>query len=765
MNSQGHHKCHVALLYPKEEQWAAGYSGNISSTGYTKIQEALLFNQFDYDIISPDVLLQAEIGDGKISIQKEEYDLLLLPPMKVMSVELAQKLNQYFCEGGKIVSMTELPSQSVHGKDKELIQLLNEIFEKSGTKKNDNEVGKKGASFFVSDVNSVIDIISKNTSHEIEVISGAKNALRFHQRQNKNEVQYLVLNESTTPNSFELSFPNYGQPYKLNIETGEIEKVSNFLMKEGRIYFSFTFQPREAFYLVFKPEKIEPRDILIGETTLSSAEVISINGSNILTGWGNASKKQFAQIIYPDNSRKAIELNSQNSPDPVYLSPNWNFMAFNTEFKERWTDQVSCDTIDIPVMKFYTNYNHIPDEYSNPGYDDTFWPTVKIYDKFSKEQGGARYFSTWNSSRIVYFDRSRHLQPLGGNDVEFRKNFRITAKPLSAKIKLTAEPLYELVINGETVIADTVFQTAEQVDISSFMKVGDNQIIVKVPQHKGLILEGDVITSLEVVHLNTNDSWEVKDNSKNQWTSAFIHSRPPLGGWNRIEIAPDFNFPVDCWYRQTLPVCTAELLIPMDTGSFEYYLNGKNILPENGKIYIPNNMIGRTNYLAIKTTFHKNTDGLKFPIKAVLHPVNVDLADWSEYGLSWFSGRGIYTQKVQLDKNYFNKGLKLMLNLGKLNWFAEVWINHQLVKFFPWGEFSIDVTKYVTTGENEISVIVSNLTANKEYWDVPDAVLDRASSRWWHNGATDREKDKLQSGLFGPIQIVPFTFFEKIIVE
>ena len=137
------------------------------------------------------------------------------------------------------------------------------------------------------------------------------------------------------------------------------------------------------------------------------------------------------------------------------------------------------------------------------------------------------------------------------------------------------------------------------------------------------------------------------------------------------------------------------------------------------------------------------------------------LADWAEYGLSWFTGRGIYSREITLPADYLKPGTKIILDLGKVNWLAELWVNNKLVKYFPWGEFSADVTDYLKPGVNKISIIVSNLRANEAYWNIPDAMLENSRARWWHQGATDREKERLESGLFGPLRLIPYQWIEK----
>ncbi len=118
---------------------------------------------------------------------------------------------------------------------------------------------------------------------------------------------------------------------------------------------------------------------------------------------------------------------------------------------------------------------------------------------------------------------------------------------------------------------------------------------------------------------------------------------------------------------------------------------------------------------------------------------------------------------------------KFILDPGDVKHFLEIWINGQLVKYCPWGDFKTDITKYLKKGKNSIRLIVSNLRANETIWDVPDERLVKIKNdpikkineefrywhtRWWQQGATLREKERLESGLLGPVRIFPMQYVE-----
>ena len=100
---------------------------------------------------------------------------------------------------------------------------------------------------------------------------------------------------------------------------------------------------------------------------------------------------------------------------------------------------------------------------------------------------------------------------------------------------------------------------------------------------------------------------------------------------------------------------------------------------------------------------------------------------------------------------------RLVLDLGKVDYFAEIWVNDSLVTFRPWPPFRSDITGYLHPGTNKISIVVANLLANQASWDILDANIDVRDARWWHNGTIMREKEKLNAGLLGPVRIIPYS--------
>ena len=99
------------------------------------------------------------------------------------------------------------------------------------------------------------------------------------------------------------------------------------------------------------------------------------------------------------------------------------------------------------------------------------------------------------------------------------------------------------------------------------------------------------------------------------------------------------------------------------------------------------------------------------PPAAFTNPPGVSkpLAPWTELGLPPnFSGYVDYTIEFSLDRI----GGKVTLELGRVNWMAEVWVNGKPVGSRLWGPYEFDITSVAKAGNNTLKVRVGNLLLN-----------------------------------------------------
>jgi len=122
---------------------------------------------------------------------------------------------------------------------------------------------------------------------------------------------------------------------------------------------------------------------------------------------------------------------------------------------------------------------------------------------------------------------------------------------------------------------------------------------------------------------------------------------------------------------------------------------------------------------------------------------NKELANWNEWGLDMFSGFVDYTRNFDCNK----RDGRIVLDLGKVNYTAEVWVNDKKVGAKIWPPFEFDITDYVKDGGNKVFIRIGNTLYNtmRQYEG------NKKSQFLW--GWLDFAEDEKNSGLFGPVAV------------
>ncbi|MGC8843961.1 MAG: glycosyl hydrolase, partial [bacterium] len=140
--SGGSHIADVAFLYPIKSMWASINPQPTKETekimlGFNKTSEALLRIGFDFDYVSEEILQQRTlfqrgriwIMDESCSEVLEEYKILLLPTLTMLSWETVEVIEDYLEEGGKVIALGSLPHSSFEaGEDEEILERLSFLF-------------------------------------------------------------------------------------------------------------------------------------------------------------------------------------------------------------------------------------------------------------------------------------------------------------------------------------------------------------------------------------------------------------------------------------------------------------------------------------------------------------------------------------------------------------------------------------------------------------------------------------------------------------
>ena len=218
------------------------------------------------------------------------------------------------------------------------------------------------------------------------------------------------------------------------------------------------------------------------------------------------------------------------------------------------------------------------------------------------------------------------------------------------------------------------------------------------------------------------------------------------------------TFPLNVWYRQQLPSGVVGINVPTIKGDYEIFVNGKKVEPPpQQKQMTFKGLSGKgKNTLLIKVAIKDYSYGIIEPVTVMYEPSMVKLGLWKDYGLDWYSGRCVYSKEFDVPAEYLAADTKLVLDLGEVKHFVEIWINGKLVDTRVWRPFETEVQGYLKAGRNTISLVVGNLRANEAKWNIYDQTLTDSHSRWGHELCVLRKPEALESGILGPVRIVPY---------
>jgi hypothetical protein len=797
MGSLGKHVCDVGILYPITSLWAGGMNrkedvgtlgggetGDLLEIQYNSIQEILLYSVIDYDIIDPEAVTSSEVEGNRLHIADEDYAVLILPPITTIRRSVAEQIKAFFDEGGVIIALNQLPMHSMEQgeNDGHILDIFNHVFNfdprslRIGYLETDTGFSqdyvvhtnaKGGKAYFAKAVRNIPAILHQCVKPDIEILSGNRHGLRVLHRSTAAGEVYFLVNEQKQPNALSLAIRASGIPELWDPETGAIKTLTNYAHVDGRLMIPLTLRPWDARYLVCHPAEDNGPAIMISHSNLLGTSVADYDAHKIVVeGWrqGNIDSINLELERPADGHRMRVSrsLKPQDCLGPVRLAGDWEFTIAPEELNEQWKPDISRSMVELPVMKVRWErqgedgedlgwaHNDIP-------WDD--WRQVKIKDTHSPYSGCRRYLTSWDGAWINYYRYQRHWGVLGGEMVTFRRQLQLEGDIASGWLCLTADESFSLSLNGHSVGQGFDWQEPQHFDITPLLNQGQNVFLITVPQCKGLLLQGEILfTDGRVVGLISNTEWEASVDG-GVWYPAFQYIYPPLGPWGNLP-RPGVSslLPAALWYRQYLPIGASAIAKPHIPGEYQLFVNGEVInFPEDRvELDISHLMSPRLNTLAVKVLAKEEHDGILEPLKIICTQGRASLGSWTDQGLSWYSGRAVYSREFDLQDLYLKSDIKLVLDLGDVFHCAEIWVNGKLVTYQPWPPFSADITSYVRMGRNEVSIVVANLLANRRQWEIHDCNLTELRSRFNHEGAVMRERECLRSGLLGPVQIVPY---------
>lgn len=721
MNTQGKAVVDIGILYPITSLQRNTINAQVTERSQTISQQTtsilydLLNHQVDADMVDMRHIESAVIKNGRMQIGNEYgFKVLVAPSCTCFSQETITKLNQFTQEGGHVIFF---PVEGDH-------------------------FPNEGLRFQEIESHNVYKFINKLFQTDI-TIHGDSDDVYVNHRISDSADYYFIANTMEKEKYLIINLRDKGNVYKLNPENGEQEAVNFEQTNRGtKVYLKLTED--EACFLVVTQEVV-PAVI-------------------------NKKQNRYSEVV-----------------------GNWQFLPLDKSFDNKWSVEANETKLSLPLARFTSELSsklnliriqNTPQELGNVGRHLSIWK------------------GNWITRRISWNDQ------MNSADLFFRKIITLKNLPKKANFSIAAIDEYTIYINGHKVIHEDSLGEVATLELNNYWKIGDNLLAVhihtkgsgltgdpnfastdKLPQEAliSLLLQGDLVfDNNEHLIIASDDSFIVNDTEDKNWNQleqnfeseaksvdamkyrSFNENEPSdkwLFAWKRgvpplLPFGPkklfgkDIPYPVKCHYDITLPVGTKYIFQPAVCGNYSLMLDGQKIVIQN-KIAIP--VDGHTHCLGIDVLAKSAKDGLQKALNVIIVPVKIPLVPWSNLGLSNYSGRVLYQNDIQIN---LKKECQYVLDLGRVDFNSEIWINDKLINVLVWEPYRIDVTNYLHQGNNHIAIVVANSAANERRNLLVDEGLASGWDRYWNRENIDREPQNLSSGLLGPVRLYEYSIME-----
>lgn len=269
--SGGDHVAKVAIIYPMNSIWA-NYTpqartkiGDTIENDFNYMTDRLLRLHIDFDYLDEDVLCdECRIEDGKICIQGEKYEMLMLPPCTHIKAKTLAKMEEFVEAGGKLGGDALLPCRVIEGDAPDIRQRIKALFgidpeelrtafletEEKGQELLERTNGKgktifvSGQGFKANDGCGGLQMLDKAmracVTPEIEIDS--EEVFYLHRIKDGRDIFFLI---NPVDESADITITWIGEhtPEIWNLETGAIDKAKVYRIQDGKTYLQVHMEP------------------------------------------------------------------------------------------------------------------------------------------------------------------------------------------------------------------------------------------------------------------------------------------------------------------------------------------------------------------------------------------------------------------------------------------------------------------------------------------------------------------------------------------
>ncbi|MBI2435844.1 MAG: hypothetical protein HYV26_23560, partial [Candidatus Hydrogenedentes bacterium] len=738
----------VCILYPETNLWSGYGPGNIQET-----IAALVARQVDADILDPDSLLRAEIADGALRACTAAYPILVVPGVQCLRRAEADKILAFAQAGGTVLLQDRWPTDSMEeGRDDPHMAEFREKMEAIGTQ--------------TSPFDATLDLIAQREDRDLIVTEGNPAALRYRHLQQEGKDIYWLVNGGRAKQEWLLDVRAAGAPELWQPEDGSIRPAADAVRRDQRTACHVDLDGWQGCFLVIEADKeTPPGGCLLEETNLRDARAVvddgSIEVSGLLPPEAAAAHATLRVLdIALTETQVRLEEDAHSTLPVTQLDGPWTSLPDGGQLDQVWKASLDSSVLELPVMRVrWEQEGQLQDgDWRSPLYDDKHWREVKVLDTRHPEDGALRYRSRWNARFISFheyksFDLDTFYSPkIGGKGLRCANTYILGPEAETGWLAVACESPFTVSVNGAEIGRGSGGGSPEVIELPA-MRPGETELVITAEDSIALLAEGEWSNAYGAsTSITTDRTWRVSLDGQD-WREAWEYVGPPEASYGEPTHPKVLKTPGTLWYRCELPSGAVGVLPPEIEGDWKAWMDGMPLVFAEGEAPVPLSPLPHA--LALRVHLEDGQHGLVKPIRARCAPVETALGNWSAIGIEWYSGRVVYCTRFTLPGGQLPSNIRMELDLGRVCFNAEVWVNGILSGVRVWPSYRLDVTEQLRPGENELVVVVASLIANRMTWDIYDEVRANLQSRKWHETSTLRDGWCLESGLIGPVHLVP----------
>jgi hypothetical protein len=740
-----------------------------TSEQYADLKLRLTEARYDFLVADDYYLAKSEFTSGRLRIDNQEFQVLILPPMSTTRRSTAARVRDFYRAGGTVIALRRLPYTSVESgrNDPELKAIWEEVFDLRPSVKpcvmRNNSGG--GRSYWVTGyVADLVDIVREIVDPDVELAEGPSDHLFAMHKRNAGIDLYWVVNDSPESRTHLLRFKAKGRPEKWEAPTGK--RAPLFYQTEGdKTLVRLTLGPWDAAYVVFDPTGAD-QPLALAATNLDELQVLVRPDEKhvAVRGRGAPGDKTAYVELQKGSSRFRGEYRSNSSPS-VDISSDWKVTVEapsidapyaqvredpkSRGLKERWYaqtgDAAKWNPLWLaPQMRSMMKWNAIG-LFPNPedrGLEEVYEPErvdrVDYAQAFPGKEGQQLQWVEFNSADDAI------APPMGNGTIE------VVGGPYGPTNYLVdyGRVLRAAVMQGTVYLQTNVYHP----------QGGEAVMLLGAPHPTTVFLNQEKVYSRWVrpLYYDPIDGFATRIplNLKSGWNSVlikFLHNSPDDGKQSqftcRIEQAngvaieglvsnsrvaddPGAEPQGYRWLSFAVPRVAGTLRIPPLRDSYLVFIGAKQV-PAAVDIPLPRGAQTVTVRVSAREV-------LDHPFAFSTVPAVLPLGTWKVPGLEHFSGTMVYEKSVDVPASLLAE--RVLLDCGVVGVCAEAWVNGKPVGKRPWGPYTFDVTEQLHPGKNQLKVRVANTEGNARAVGI------------WRNHLESIDVD----GWHGPARLVPF---------